>query len=184
MGREYSIHHGFSFQCIERYVFLRCGHFCLSLFCLFLWMQVCLFLFPTVPVIRSPVHSMARCRLVPMILDGFKIILFIYVCESCDSFHLNKWKGIGPIYRETEGPANTLKSLSACSRWCMEKPSCVLLSWTPGSCWQVGLCGTLNVTGTVYDIKKKPIGWYMICFRDKYTVIALLWVVIETNQNN
>ena len=101
---------------------------------------------------------MVGCRLVLIILCGHAIILYISVCKSCDSIYLNEWVGIGPIYRETEGPENVSKSLSACSQWCMEKPSCMLLSWDPGSCWEVRLCGTVIETGLVYDLKKEPGG--------------------------
>ena len=96
---------------------------------------------------------MMWCGLSPIILGSF-----IIVCESCDPIYLIKWKGKDLIHHEIEAPGKAATSLCTCSRWCLDKPSCMLLSWSPGTCWQVGLCGTLSVTGTVYTLKKDPIG--------------------------
>ena len=136
------------------------------------------FSFLAVPVIRSHVHTMAVCCLLVISLYGFAIILRISMCKSCDSFYLNKWEEAGPLYRETEGSAKASKSLFVCSLWCAEKSSCTLMSWTPGSCWQVRPCGTLIVTGSVYDLKKGPVGWYLFCFADIYVLTRLLWTLI------
>ena len=83
------------------------------------------------------------------------------LCHSCDSFYLSKLSKMRPVYHETEALQSASKSLSACSRWCFDEPSCMLLSWTPGACWQVGYCGTVNVTGAVYGLKKDLIGGYL-----------------------
>ena len=85
-------------------------------------------------------------------------------CESCGSIYLNKWVGVNNIYHEVEAPDAASISLFTCSEWCMEKSSCMLMSWTPSSCWQVGCCGNLKVTGKVYDLKKDPVGRYLIWF--------------------
>ena len=76
---------------------------------------------------RHDITKMVWCRLLPIILDAF-----IVFCESCDSFHLIKWKGKYPIYYEIEAPGMASTSLFTCSRWCMEEASCVLLSWSLG----------------------------------------------------
>ena len=82
--------------------------------------------------------------------------------ESYNSFYLHKWKGGDPIYRQAEAPENASKSLYACSRWCFQVAGCQFLSWSPGYCWQVGLCGTENVTERVYHLPKDPIeGWFI-----------------------
>ena len=95
---------------------------------------------------------MAQCRLLLVI-----VYTRIIVCKSCDSFYVSKWKGTGPTYRQIEASTIASKSLHSCTRWCVEKPSCILLSWGPGSCWQVGFCGTRNVTEMVFDPKKIPL---------------------------
>ena len=65
------------------------------------------------------------------------IILFMntIVCESCDSLYLNKWTGTCPTFWDIPAPGNVSKSLSTCARWCIENPSCMMLSWSPGLCW-------------------------------------------------
>ena len=91
------------------------------------------------------------------------IILFMntIVCDSCNSFYLNKWTGAGPVFRDIPAPGNASKSLSTCARWCIENLSCMMLSWSPGLCWQVGYCGIQIETGLVYDLKKDCVGWYL-----------------------
>ena len=66
-----------------------------------------------------------ECLLLPLII----LNSYVIGCGSCDSFYLNKHVGIGPIYREAEAPENASKSLSSCSRWCHQKPSC-LTHWS------------------------------------------------------
>ena len=116
---------------------------------------------------HSRVHALLRSHLLLLILCWHVTVLYISVCDSCDSFSLNKWNGIRSIFRQTEGPVTASQSLSACSRWCVGTASCMLLAWETGSCWQVGFCGTQNVTGRVYDLRLKELvqdtaGWYMI----------------------
>ena len=101
---------------------------------------------------RHGIMKMVWCRLMYVILGPF-----IIVCESCDSFDFIKWERNYPVYHEMKAPGVASTSLFTCSRWCMDRSSCMLLSWSPGSCWQVGPCGTLNVTGTVYDLKKDAV---------------------------
>ena len=123
--------------------------------CLFCFVFVLFFSTPSVP---SWVYTMVGCCSILNFLCGYVINMYISVCYSCDSFYLTKWKGPEPPYYLTQGPANASKSPYACSQWCIEEPGCMLLSWTPGSCWKVGLCGTPDVTGTLYYLKKEPVG--------------------------
>ena len=80
--------------------------------------------------------------------------------EGCDSLYLRERNGAVIVYRDTAAPENASKSLSACGRWCIENPSCVMLSWSPGSCWQVGYCGTQIVKNTVYNLMEDRNGSY------------------------
>ena len=117
--------------------------------------------------------KMLWCRLLPFILGAF-----IISCEGCNSFELIKWKGNNPVYHQIEAPGTASKALFTCSRWCMEKSSCTLLSWSPGSCWQVGLCGSLNVTGAVYDLKKHFVVGRYLSLSLSHVHLGVKW---ETN---
>ena len=131
--------------------------------CLFIYLYIYLFLSSTVLVSKSRRYAIVGYRWVQIFI--FRLCYYFIhqcVCDSCDSFYLNKWEGINTLYRQTEGPANALKPLSACGRWCMEKPSCTSLAWDPGSCWQISFCGTPIVTGKLYYLTKDPVGLYMM----------------------
>ena len=120
--------------------------------------------------------QMLWCRLL-LIVVGKRI-----GCESCGPIYLNKWEGVGTIYHVVEAPKTASISLYACSRWCMEKSNCMILSWSPGSCWQVGHCGTANVTGKVYDLHKDAIsGW---CLKLSLYHVHCNWIVEATLCNN
>ena len=99
---------------------------------------------------------MACCRLIVIFL-----LTNMNVCESCDSINLYTWAGTDPAYRDAAAPENASESLLTCGRWCIENHNCVLLTWSPGSCWQVDRCGTQVVTETVYDLKRDRAGWYL-----------------------
>ena len=118
-----------------------------------------LFCFSAAPAIESLVYTMTRFSLLQICLFGYAIILYIGMCQSCDPIYLNKLEGIGTLYHETQGPPNASKSLSVCSQWCLVKASCKFLSWDQGSCWQVGFCGTLMVTGVAYGLKTDHVGF-------------------------
>ena len=87
----------------------------------------------------------------------FILCTYITICKSCDSFHFCIWEGECPVYLQRKAPGNMSKSLYACSRWCFENTTCILLSWDPGSCWQVGFSGFVGVTERVYKIRNDQI---------------------------
>ena len=120
----------------------------------FIWFRFQCHPFPVIWII--PLRVMA-CYLLIIIILSMNMI----VCESCNSLYLNKWTGTGPAFLDIPAPANASKSLSTCARWCIENPSCMMLSWSPGLCWQVGYCGTEISTGLVYDLKKDSVGVYL-----------------------
>ena len=102
-----------SYNFIPKYSLLKmCANSQFCWWCKLSWF-VC---FSAVLVNKTRAHAMAGCRFILIILCGFAISLHISVCESCDSIYVTKWGGIGPLYRQAEGPANTSKSLSACSQ--------------------------------------------------------------------
>ena len=109
------------------------------------------------------------------------IILFTNIsgCESCDLLYLNKWAGTHDIYREAASSEHASKSLLTCSQWCIENPSCLLLSWSPGSCWQVGYCGTQIVTEIVYNVGKEGTGWSYDTVCKICLVMWQLWTGFE-----
>ena len=75
------------------------------------------------------------------------------VVLSCDSLDLFRRATEPPPFLQQHAPSAASERLGLCSRWCVDTTGCLLFSWRPGMCAQVGSSGSEQVTTMVYIVK-------------------------------
>ena len=84
----------------------------------------------------------------------FPSVLFIIYfahSKSCNTAELLIWTNGSYLHQYKQAPVVAAEYLSSCASWCMATDHCVMLTWSPGTCWQVAPIGIGEpVLGTVY----------------------------------
>ena len=65
------------------------------------------------------------------------LIMYFARSKSCSTVELLRWTNGSDLHQYKQAPVVAVEYLNYCANWCMATQHCVMLTWSPGTCWQV-----------------------------------------------